>query len=108
MKGADGGCFKAALTDARRWGGVIEHPWGCHAWPHFGLNVPPRSGGWIAADFHGGWTCCVEQGRYVGTLRAGALNIFNRKNLFYFDLFTLQRVDQLPFIPSVGMKVELR
>lgn len=45
-------------------GGVIEHPWGSHAWPHFGLNVPPREGGWIAADFCGGWTCCVEQGRY--------------------------------------------
>jgi hypothetical protein len=28
------------------------------------LNTPPRNGGWITADFHGGWTCCVEQGRY--------------------------------------------
>lgn len=64
IKGDDGGCFKAALASARKWGGVIEHPWQSHAWPHFGLNVPPRSGGWIAADFHGGWTCCVEQRRY--------------------------------------------
>lgn len=63
-KGDDGGCFAAALACVRRWGGVIEHPWGSHAWPHFGVNVPPRSGGWIAADFFGGWTCCVEQGRY--------------------------------------------
>jgi hypothetical protein len=63
-KGDDGGCFKACLAAARKWGGVIEHPWGSHAWPHFGINVPPREGGWIAADFHGGWTCCVEQGRY--------------------------------------------
>jgi hypothetical protein len=63
-KGDDGGCFAAALDAVRRYGGVLEHPWGSHAWPHFGLNVPPRSGGWIAADFHGGWTCCVEQGRY--------------------------------------------
>lgn len=63
-KGDDGGCFKAALTDARKFGGVIEHPWGSHAWPHFGLTVPPRSGGWVKADEHGGWTCCVEQGRY--------------------------------------------
>lgn len=45
-------------------GGVIEHPWGSAAWPMFGLNVPPREGGWIAADFEGGWTCCVEQGQY--------------------------------------------
>lgn len=64
VKGDDGGCFAAALASARRWGGVIEHPWGSHAWPYFGLNVPPREGGWIAADFEGGWTCCVEQGRY--------------------------------------------
>jgi hypothetical protein len=63
-KGDDGGCFAAALDAVRRYGGVLEHPWGSHAWAHFGLNVPPRSGGWIAADFHGGWTCCVEQGRY--------------------------------------------
>lgn len=63
-KGDDGGCFEAALLSVRKWGGVIEHPWGSHAWTHFGLNVPPREGGWIAADFHGGWTCCVEQGRY--------------------------------------------
>lgn len=64
IKGDDGGCFKAALDAVRRWGGVLEHPWGSHAWPHFGLNTPPRAGGWIAADFEGGWTCCVEQGRY--------------------------------------------
>jgi hypothetical protein len=64
IKGDDGGCFKAALASCRRFGGILEHPWGSHAWPHFGLNVPPRSGGWISADFFGGWTCCVEQGRY--------------------------------------------
>lgn len=64
VKGDDGGCFEHSLYIVRKYGGVIEHPWGSHAWPHFGLNRPPRAGGWIAADFHGGWTCCVEQGRY--------------------------------------------
>lgn len=63
-KGDDGGCFAAALASVRQWGGIIEHPWGSHAWAHFGLNKPSRAGGWIAADFFGGWTCCVEQGRY--------------------------------------------
>jgi hypothetical protein len=62
--GDDGGCFKASLASARRFGGVIEHPWGSLAWPHHGLNTPERSGGWIMADFVGGWTCCVEQGQY--------------------------------------------
>lgn len=64
VKGDDAGCFCAALHAVRAWGGVLEHPWGSHAWAHFGLNMPPREGGWIAADFGGGWTCCVEQGRY--------------------------------------------
>lgn len=63
-KGDDGGCFEAALAAVRTYGGVLEHPWQSHAWPHFGLNTPPREGGWISADFYGGWTCCVEQGRY--------------------------------------------
>ena len=63
-KGDDGGCFKSALADVRMYGGVLEHPDQSHAWAHFNLNRPPRSGGWISADFYGGWTCCVEQGRY--------------------------------------------
>lgn len=62
--GDDGGCFASALAAVRKWGGVLEHPWGSQAWPHFNLNTPPRSGGWIMADFLGGWTCCVEQGQY--------------------------------------------
>jgi hypothetical protein len=64
IKGDDGGKFEHSLYCARKYGGIIEHPWGSHAWPHFNLNVPPRTGGWIVADFFGGWTCCVEQGRY--------------------------------------------
>jgi hypothetical protein len=64
IKGDDGGCFAEALNAARKFGGVIEHPWGSHAWPHFGLKTPDREGGWVVADFCGGWTCCVEQGRY--------------------------------------------
>lgn len=64
IKGDDGGCFKAALNAVRTWGGVLEHPEQSHAWAHFGLNKPPRHGHWITADFCGGWTCCVEQGRY--------------------------------------------
>ena len=62
--GDDGGCFASALASVRRWGGVLEHPAGSHAWAHFGLHKPPRSGGWVVADEAGGWTCCVEQGRY--------------------------------------------
>ncbi len=64
LLGADGGCFEAALAVIRRWGGVLEHPERSRAWRHFGLKEPPRKGGWVMADWEGGWTCCVEQGRY--------------------------------------------
>ncbi len=50
----------------------------------------------------------VESGRQVTTLRAGIINVFNRKNLFYFDLFEFRRVDQLPITPSLGVKIEFR
>lgn len=63
-KGDDGGCFESALKAVRQYGGILEHPWGSHAWAHFELNKPSRKGGWIEADTFGGWTCCVEQGRY--------------------------------------------
>jgi hypothetical protein len=63
-KGADDGCFAAALAAVRRWGGVLEHPAASHAWRAFGLRTPPRAGGWIGADWDGGWTCCVDQGHY--------------------------------------------
>lgn len=62
--GDDDGCFASALASVRRWSGVLEHPEGSHAWRAFGLKLPPRSGGWVVADFDGGWTCCVEQGWY--------------------------------------------
>lgn len=62
--GDDGGCFAAALSAVRKFGGVLEHPEHSKAWRHFGLNKPPRAGGWVKADNCDGWTCCVEQGRY--------------------------------------------
>lgn len=63
-KGQDGGCFQAALEAVRRWGGVLEHPAHSKAWAAHGLNAPPSHGGWVAADFVGGWTCQVAQSRY--------------------------------------------
>lgn len=66
-KGDDGGCFASALACVREYGGILEHPADSAAWDRFGLARPPRSGGWIRADWlfgwHG-WTCHVEQGAY--------------------------------------------
>ena len=64
VKGDDGGCFEAALKAVRTYGGVLEHPAASAAWDAFGLMKPPRCGGWIAADWFGGFTCCVDQGYY--------------------------------------------
>lgn len=69
VKGDDDGCFKSALDSVRKFGGILEHPYGSHAWPHFGMTKPPRSGGWIKADEHGGFTCFVEQGKYGHWMR---------------------------------------
>ena len=63
-KGDDGGCFASALASVRRWGGILEHPEASAAWATFGLCAPPHDGGWVNADFFGGWTCRVEQGHY--------------------------------------------
>jgi hypothetical protein len=63
-RGDDGGCFVAALAVVRKWGGVLEHPAYSDAWAAHDLNAPPTGGGWVNADFLGGWTCYVEQHRY--------------------------------------------
>jgi hypothetical protein len=67
--GDDGGCFAAALAAARAWGGVLEHSADSKAWEAHGLMAPPRSGGWVSADWQGGWTCYVEQGFYGHSAR---------------------------------------
>jgi hypothetical protein len=36
-------------------------------------------------------------------LNAGVINGYNRRNIFYFDRITSKRVDQLPFLPTVGV-----
>ena len=63
-KGDDDGCFESVLGQVRKFGGIIEHPRNSAAWEWFGINKPHYMGGWIVADTHGGFTCCVDQSRY--------------------------------------------
>ncbi|MEX2595853.1 MAG: TonB-dependent receptor [Salibacteraceae bacterium] len=35
----------------------------------------------------------------------GVTNAYNRENIFYFDRVNFERVDQLPLLPSAGMKM---
>jgi hypothetical protein len=37
------------------------------------------------------------------TVQATAINAYHRRNIFYLDTFTRERVDQLPFTPSLGI-----
>jgi hypothetical protein len=62
-RGEDGGCFAAALTAVRNYGGVLEHPAHSSAWPWFGLDTPREGSGWIEADGYG-WTCQIDQKHY--------------------------------------------
>ncbi len=41
-------------------------------------------------------------------LEAGVINMYDRNNIFYFDLNTLQRVDQTSLFPYVSIQTELR
>ena len=60
----DDGCFAAAMDSVRTFGGVLEHPASSAAWSWFGMRTPPSDGGWVVADWEGGWTCCVAQRNY--------------------------------------------
>ncbi len=42
------------------------------------------------------------------TLQAALINVYDRANIFDYDLFARRRIDQLPLIPSLGLKVEVR
>lgn len=62
-RGDDGGCFVAALSAVREWGGILEHPAYSAAWSAFELPRPGRHGGWHRG-LCGGFSAHVEQGRY--------------------------------------------
>lgn len=49
-----------------------------------------------------------EVGRTKLTVQGSVINVYNRKNLFYLDVFTLQRVDQLPVVPTLGLQVAFK
>ncbi len=49
-----------------------------------------------------------EVGNNRLTAQAGAINLYDRRNLFALDLFTTERSYQLPFVPTISLKVETR
>ena len=95
IRGDDGGCFRAALSAVRLWGGVLEHPEASSAWKTFGLPVPTRGGGWIA-DLDGGWSCCVEQGHYGHRARKAT----------WLYAFGVRALPSLEWGPSDGARLD--
>lgn len=46
--------------------------------------------------------------RTTTTIQAGVINAYDRSNIFQYNFFSGERVNQLPLVPSVGLSVELR
>lgn len=42
------------------------------------------------------------------TFQAGVINVYDRANIFEYNIFSGSRVDQLPLIPSIGLRVDMR
>ena len=60
-------------------------------------------------DFHR-LDISVSQAFNAGTkdikVQAGAINTYNRENLFYYDVFNQRGINQLPLTPYVSLKIE--
>jgi hypothetical protein len=41
-------------------------------------------------------------------VQAGAVNVYDRRNMFYYDLFTGRRLDQLPLAPYASLTLRSR
>lgn len=41
-------------------------------------------------------------------VQIGAVNAYDHRNLFYYDVYTHRRIDQLPFAPYLSLKLEYR
>ena len=62
--GNDAGCFASAVASVRKWGGVLEHPAGSHAWAAHDLLAPNRDGWCRDLRRPAEWTCEVWQSAY--------------------------------------------
>ena len=39
-------------------------------------------------------------------LHAGVINLYDQNNLFYYDIFSDRRIDQLPFAPYLSLRLQ--
>ncbi len=50
----------------------------------------------------------LRVGRAGLDVRAGAINTYNRDNVFYYDVFRGRRVNQLPIVPYISVRLRTR
>lgn len=41
------------------------------------------------------------------TTKVGAVNLYNRKNMFYYDIFTQERINQLPITAYISLRIDV-
>jgi hypothetical protein len=49
-----------------------------------------------------------DLGAYEMQLQAGVINVYDQRNIFYYDVFTNRRIDQLPVAPYLSLKLQPR
>lgn len=90
--------FNDYLPDVRNEPGIprslIEKPYGERLPVYHRLDVSVKRG----VD--------LPVGRMI--FQAGAINLYDRVNLFYYDSYTKRRLDQLPIAPYFSLKIETR
>ncbi len=67
----------------------------------FGARTPP----YARLDVSLEWAVQLARARAV--VQAAVLNATDRTNVFYYDALRAERVDQLPLIPTLGLRVEV-
>jgi hypothetical protein len=85
-----------------------------------GTDIPTSNGqiGTIYGDYDGGRLSYYHRLDISGNktfllkenvtleVNVGVTNVYNRKNVFYFDRITKQRINQLPIMPSLGLSLK--
>lgn len=49
----------------------------------------------------------IRRGDVATTLQIGAINVYDKENIFEYNIFDGNRINQLPFTPSFAVKVEV-
>jgi hypothetical protein len=50
----------------------------------------------------------VDVGAFQIELQAGVINAYGQTNIFYYDIFTNRRIDQMPFAPYLSLRFQPR